>query len=176
MRQILFLAVAVVVGGTYAARFADQRLMHAPPPAVARVQPATPAPVTVPEQLSYGRTLTLTADRQGHFEVRARIDGRHIHFLVDTGASLVVLRASAAAKLGIYPVPDDYTAVVSTANGRIKAAPIKLDSIEIGDIAVDDVPALVLTDAALSRNLLGVSFLAKLRRYAVADGRMILEQ
>ncbi len=66
--------------------------------------------------------------------------------------------------------------MVSTANGKIKAAPIKLERIEIGDITVFDVPALVLPDEALSQNLLGVAFLSRLRRYEVADGRLVIEQ
>ena len=52
----------------------------------------------------------------------------------------------------------------------------KLERIEIGDISVYDVPALVLPDEALSQNLLGIAFLSKLRRYEVADGRLVLEQ
>jgi len=171
MRQFLVLAAVVLAGGSYAARFADRALVH-PPPRAAAVRPAQPAH----EDVSYGRTLTLDADRQGHFKVAARIDGRHIDFIVDTGASLVVLRASDAAEVGIRPVPNDYTATVSTANGKIKAARASLDRIEIGDITVYDVPALVLPDEALSQNLLGVSFLARLRRYEYANGRLVLEQ
>ena len=59
-------------------------------------------------------------------------------------------------------MPRDYTATVSTANGKIKAAPAKLERIEVGDITVYDVPALVLPDEALWQNLLGVSFLSRL--------------
>ena len=70
----------------------------------------------------------------------------------------------------------DYTARVSTANGKIKAAPAKLAQLEIGDITVYDVPALVLPDEVLPQNLLGVSFLSRLKRYEVANGRMVLEQ
>jgi aspartyl protease family protein len=99
-----------------------------------------------------------------------------IEFLVDTGASLVVLRETDAAMIGIRPMRGDYTARVSTANGKAKAAPVKLERVEIGDITVFDVPALVMPDEALSQNLLGVAFLSKLRRYEVADGRMVLEQ
>ncbi len=70
----------------------------------------------------------------------------------------------------------NYTATVSTANGKLKAAPAKLARIEIGDITVFDVPALVLPDEALAQNLLGVSFLSRLKRYEYANGRMVLEQ
>ena len=100
--------------------------------------------------------MELTSGRDGHFRVDARVDGRHIGFMVDTGASLVILRETDAANIGLHPMPRDYTAIVSTANGRIKAAPAKLDRIEVGDITVFDVPALVLPDEALSKNLLGV--------------------
>ena len=109
-----------------------------------------------------GRSLMLDSDRQGHFKVEARIDGRNIDFMVDTGVSLVIMRESDAAQVGIRPLPRDYSATVSTANGKIKAAPAKLGRIEVGGITVYDVPALVLPDEALGQNLLGVSFLSRL--------------
>ena len=52
----------------------------------------------------------------------------------------------------------------------------KLDRIEIGGITVYDVQALVLPDDALGVNLLGVSFLSRLKRYEYANGRLVLEQ
>ena len=130
-----------------------------------------------PQQISAGQhKMELASGRDGHFHADARVNGRRIDFMVDTGASLVILRETDAANVGLRPMPRDYTAAVATANGRIKAAPAKLERIEIGDITVFDVPALVLPDEALSQNLLGVSFLSRLRRYQYADGRMLLEQ
>ena len=173
MRHMLIFAAAMLAVGVYGARYADHAVSRQHPRAAA-VQPVTQ---TSAETDSYGdRSMTLDADRQGHFKAEARIDGRSLDFMVDTGASLVTLRESDAASIGIHPMPADYTATVSTANGSIKAAPAKLDRIELGDITVFDVPALVLPDEALSQNLLGVSFLAKLRRYEYANGRMVLEQ
>lgn len=171
MRQILILAAAVLLVGGYVARFADQAVVH-PAAQAAAVRPAyEPRPPT-----TSGRSLMLDSDRQGHFKVEARIDGRHIDFMVDTGASLVIMRESDAAQVGIRPLPRDYSATVSTANGKIKAAPAKLGRIEVGGITVYDVPALVLPDEALGQNLLGVSFLSRLKRYEYANGRMVLEQ
>src|SRR5665647_3093897 len=161
MRNILIFAAAVLMIGGYLARFADQTMMQ---PAYEPRQPT-----------SSGRSLMLDADRQGHFKVEARIDGRHIDFMVDTGASLVVMRESDAAQAGIRPRPSDYTATVSTANGKVKAAPAKLERIEVGGITVYDVPALVLPDEVLGQNLLGVSFLSRLKRYEYAIGRLGLE-
>ena len=170
MRQILIFAAAVLLAGGYFARYADNAVVH--PTAHAAVEPSYE-----PRQpATSGRSLTLDSDRQGHFKTEARIDGRYIDFLVDTGASLVIMRESDAAQVGIRPLPRDYTATVSTANGKIKAAPAKLDRIEVGGITVYDVPALVLPDDVLGQNLLGVSFLSRLKRYEYANGRMVLEQ
>jgi aspartyl protease family protein len=170
MRQFLILAAALLLVGGYVARYADRAVVH--PTALVAAQPAE-----APRQESAGQhKMVLTGDSRGHFQVDARVDGRAIAFIVDTGASLVILRESDAAKLQVFPKPGDYTATVSTANGRIKAAPATLDRIEIGDITVFDVPALVLPDEALGQNLLGVTFLSRLRRYEYADGRMVLEQ
>jgi aspartyl protease family protein len=174
MRHILIFAVAVLIIGGYGARYAD-RAANEQPARAAAVQPVAAAARSAPDSYG-GRSMTLDSDRAGHFKAEARIDGSNIDFMVDTGASMVVLRESAAASIGIRPMPADYTATVSTANGSIKAAPTKLDRIEIGDITVFDVAALVLPDEALSQNLLGVSFLSKLRRYEYANGRMVLEQ
>ena len=73
-------------------------------------------------------------------------------------------------------MPNQYTAVVSTANGTIKAARARLDRVEVGGLVVRDVDAMVLPDEALSENLLGLSFLSKLRRFEYANGTMVLEQ
>ena len=59
-----------------------------------------------PESNPGSRTVTLQNDGRGHFQVEARVDGRWIDFLVDTGASLIALRESSAAKLGILARPD----------------------------------------------------------------------
>ncbi len=171
MRQILVLAVAVLIVGGYFARYADQTMVH-PAAHVAAVEPAYE-----PRQpTTSGRSLIIDSDRQGHFKTEARIDGRFIDFLVDTGASLVILRETDAARVGIHPMPRDYTATVSTANGKLKAAPTQLTRVELAGITVYDVAALVLPDEALGQNLLGVSFLSRLKRYEYANGRLVLEQ
>lgn len=172
MRHVMLFAAAVLLAGGYAARFADHAVVATPQ--AAAVQPV--AQSGGPEPISSGHSMILDSDRRGHFKVDARVDGRRLDFMVDTGASLVILRESDAAYLGIRPMPVDYKATVSTANGKIKAAPARLSRVEVGSITVFDVPALVLPDEALSQNLLGVSFLSKLRRYEYANGRMVLEQ
>src|SRR5258708_34493111 len=172
MRPLLFFAAALVLIGGYVARYADNAIEHRADAQAAVVQPS----FEPREPSSSGRSLMLEADRQGHFEVEARVEGRFIDFIVDTGASLVVLRESAAAQAGIRPQLRDYTATAVTANGKIKAAPARIERIEVGGITVYDVPAIVLPDEALAKNLLGVSFLSRLKRYEYANGRLVLER
>lgn len=172
MRQLLIFAAALLMVGEFAARFADQAFETHPDSQASVVQP-TDEPR---EQATSGRSVMLDADRQGHFQVEGRVDGSYLDFVVDTGASLVVLRESAAAQAGIRPQPRDYTATAVTANGKISAARATIDRIEVGGITVYDVPAMVLPDEALAKNLLGVSFLSRLKRYEYADGRLVLEQ
>jgi aspartyl protease family protein len=174
MRQLIFLAALFLIGGAYMARYADQTVPVAATPTAKAdaLQPVDPAP-----QVSVGQhRMRLSSGHDGHFRVEARVSGRFIDFMVDTGATLVALRETDAAMVGIRPAPSDYTATVATANGKIKAALTRLSRVEVGDITVFDVPAVVLPDEALSQNLLGVAFLSKLRRYEFADGRLILEQ
>ena len=65
---------------------------------------------------------------------------------------------------------------MKTANGTVRAARTQLNRVEIDDVIVRNVAALVMPDEALSENLLGLSFLSKLRRFEYANGKLVLEQ
>ena len=97
-------------------------------------------------------------------------------FMIDTGASVVALNETSAARFGLRPSRGDYNATVTTANGTVKAARTRLAMVEIGGLIVRDVEAMVLPDQALSENLLGLSFLSKLKRFEYANGQLVLEQ
>jgi aspartyl protease family protein len=123
----------------------------------------------------HGRMVRLNSDGRGHFKVDARVDGRAVDFLVDTGASAVVLRESAAARLGIFVRPSQYTGRTQTANGVARYAPVKLNRVEVEGIVVRDVDAAVMSDDALQVNLLGMTFLSRVR-FTYDRGRLVLEQ
>jgi aspartyl protease family protein len=63
---------------------------------------------------------------------------------------------------------------VSTANGRALAAPVTLDRLSVGPIAMRRVPALVAREGLLDGNLLGQTFLEKLESYEVRGNRLVL--
>jgi aspartyl protease family protein len=173
MRNIL-IAAAIMAGlGTFMAQMAEKITL---PKASATVAPkVASAPIETPAPASY-RTITIPHDARGHFATEARIDGQRIAFMVDTGASVVALNESSAARFGLRPIPSQYTATVTTANGTLKAAPARIAMIDVGGLVVRDVDAMVLPDEALSENLLGLSFLSRLKRFEYADGQMVLQQ
>jgi aspartyl protease family protein len=85
--------------------------------------------------------------------------------IVDTGASTIVLRPEDAKKAGIDLDKLSYDVTVMTANGRTKAARVKLKSVAVGPLDRQDVDALVAKKGALFESLLGMTFLSRLRSY-----------
>ena len=168
MRSVMVFAVLALVAAGMAPRYFG----HVDSGTVAVAKMATPEPNTSAASSS---SMTIARGDNGHFSVEGTVDGRRMDFLVDTGASVIALREGDAARLGIHPAEREYTARVSTANGMVLAAPIELNRVEIGALTVYNVAGLVLPDDALSQNLLGMSFLSRVR-WEHRDGRLVLEQ
>jgi aspartyl protease family protein len=101
---------------------------------------------------------TLAADSRGHFIASGQINGQSVHFLVDTGASMISMNASEAKRLGVNYLKGQ-RGYASTANGPATVYKVRLDSVRVGDISVTDVDALVHDGNALPLVLLGMSFL-----------------
>jgi|SRR5882672_3199285 len=173
MKQIIaFAFFAMLIAGIL-----PRVMAHVGQDPVAASKPATRAePAQKPPTQSGYRTVTVESGRGGHFQVEGSVDGRRLDFMVDTGATVVALRERDANKLGIFPRPTEYTSRVSTANGVIAVAPVRLSSLEINGIRVYDVAAVVIPDQSLSGNLLGMSFLSRVRRFEMANGRLVMEQ
>ena len=175
MRNILMFAAVMAVIGTFMAQVADKMTATASGPALAAAASQRAAPAETVGQAGL-RSLSIPRDARGHFLTEGRIDGQRIGFMVDTGASVVALNETSAARFGLRPSRGEFNATVTTANGTIKAARSRLARVEVGGIVVRDVDAMVLPDEALSENLLGLSFLSKLKRFEYAKGQMVLEQ
>jgi aspartyl protease family protein len=175
MRNIMIFAALLVGAGVYMAQTADKMTAATPARATTASNMAASARVQEPAQTGI-RSLSIPRDARGHFQTEGRIDGQRIAFMVDTGASVIALNESSAARFGLRPSRGDYNATVSTANGTIKAARTRIAMVELGGLIVRDVEAMVLPDEALSENLLGLSFLSKLKRFEYAGGKLVLEQ
>ena len=122
-----------------------------------------------------GSRVVVSADLRGHFVVHPTLDGKRVRMLVDTGASFVALSHEDARLAGISVSARDYTRPISTANGIVAAASVRLADVKVGDIAVRGVEALVLPPGKLGTSLLGMSFLKRLGGFEIAQGRLILK-
>jgi aspartyl protease family protein len=139
------------------------------------VKPAAAAAVPNAPVQSGARVVSIGRDHRGHFQAHGKVDGRQVSFMVDTGASVIALTEREADRLGIRPMRGAYTASVSTANGIVRAAPVMLNSVDIGGLVVRDVRALVVPGGSLNENLLGLSYLTRLKRFEYSNNRLMLE-
>ncbi|MBA4782013.1 MAG: TIGR02281 family clan AA aspartic protease [Rhizobiales bacterium] len=122
-----------------------------------------------------GRAVRLKAGVNGHFYLDASVNGAHIPFLVDTGASMVALSYESAERAGVRLRKSDFIHSANTANGVVEMAVVTLDTVRYKNILVRDVRAAVLPKGALGgANLLGNSFLARLQEYKVRDNTLIM--
>lgn len=119
------------------------------------------------------RSLEVRRAADGHFYVRAEVNGASIRFLVDTGASTTVLDPADAARVGIDPAGLAFTQRFRTANGVVRAAPVRLDRVVIGPVTLGDVRASV-NEVPLGSSLLGQSTLDRFRGWKVEAGRLTL--
>jgi aspartyl protease family protein len=171
MRDIAITAAIMDGLGVFMAQMADRTT-----PASASTNAVQQTFAEAPPVRTGGRSLSIRRDAHGHFATEACINGQRIGFMVDTGASVVALNESSAARFGSRPSRGQYTATVTTANGKVKAARARIAMLDVGGLIVRDVDAMVLPDEALSENLLGLSFLSKLKRFEYSNGQMMLEQ
>ena len=117
--------------------------------------------------------LRVRAHSDGHFYVKALADGREIRFLVDTGASVVALSPADADSLGLDRTRLNYSRRLHTAGGMVRAAPVLIRTLELGDIRLSNVRALV-NEEPMPFSLLGVNALERLAGYEVRDGTLTL--
>ncbi len=120
-------------------------------------------------------TVTIYAGQSGHFSVNALVNGATVQFLLDTGATEVVLTPQDAKNAGIDTSNLTYSSVVQTANGNTTTASVTLDQVQVGSIVLQNVEASV-SQGNLDTSLLGMSFLTRLGSYNVSEGTLTMSQ
>ena len=118
----------------------------------------------------------VAADSRGHFATDLTINGRPMTALVDTGASAMTLTYDAGRELGLVRPADRYDVRIQTGNGTTHAKRVVLNNVRVGGISLANVEALIAQEGALGVNLLGMTFLSKLRTFEIRNGRLVLEQ
>lgn len=126
-----------------------------------------------PRQSAEEGRLVLPRAADGHYYLTAEVNGAPLRFMIDTGATGIVLAAADAARAGIDPATLDYRRRAVTANGRVRIAPVRLDRLSIGPILDRDVEAAV-SEGMMPASLLGMGYLSRFRSVEIRRGRMIL--
>ncbi len=124
-------------------------------------------------QSSDGFEIVRGADQ--HFHLTLKVNGQNIRFVVDTGASDIVLTQDDAATVGIDVDDLAYLGRASTANGTVATASVVLDKIVLGDLEDRDVRASV-NGGEMFGSLLGMSYLNRFSEISIRGDRLILRR
>lgn len=120
-----------------------------------------------------GGELVFRRGPDGHFYISAVANGQPVMFLVDTGASEIVLSPQDAERLRIDLSALNYNRRYQTANGTVMGASVRLDTLSVGPIRMRNVEVSI-NGADMSESLLGMTFLDRLSSYEVRGDTLIL--
>ncbi len=128
----------------------------------------------LPQNIDSSST-AITKSADGQFWTEARVNSSSIRFLIDTGASVVALTEEDAMKAGLDMRKLRYVTPINTAAGQIKAAPVTLKLVSVGNVSARNVRAVVIRKG-LSHSLLGMSYLGQLQTVQASKTQLILRQ
>lgn len=152
-------------------------LMLAVPAAMRHVPVAGSASATVSAVAAgYGdgwNSIAVPSDASGQFLVAGVVNGVEVTFLVDSGASEIVLSPNDARRAGYRAGQVRFTRTATTANGTVRLAPVTLRELRIGQLSRRGLDAVV-NEAPMPVSLLGMSFLHGLEGWEAKDGRLML--
>lgn len=177
----MFKEAALVGAGVLAATGALLWMTPSPTPQAAAAVTAplrgsaaaeAPPPQVETSQEAAATSASVRKAADGHFWAEASANGRHVRFLVDTGATTVALTAADAGRLGLDVAELTYDIPVRTASGETRAAAVKLDYVSVAGARVDQVEAVVVKDG-LSSSLLGMSYLGRLSKFEATQSALI---
>ena len=121
------------------------------------------------------RTIALRRADDGHFYARVRVNGTEIRFMVDTGATNLVLSQQDARRAGFSLDSLSFVLPTNTANGRIYGAGVVLERVELGGFVDTDVRAMV-NGGRMNNSLLGMTYLDRFRSFSVEGDRLLLSR
>ena len=111
----------------------------------------------------------------GHYYVSLDLNGVPTRFVVDTGATGMVLSRNDAERAGLTPDQLIFRGQANTANGMVRTAPVRLESVALGPFTDRNVRAYV-NEGEMRTSLLGMSYLQRFDRLEISNGQLILER
>jgi aspartyl protease family protein len=109
----------------------------------------------------------------GHFHVTAEVNGKPVRFIVDTGATDVVLTEADAKRVGINPDTLAFSGSASTANGRVTTAPAYVDELRLGPVK-DSRFRVYVNGGQMEESLLGMSYLSLFSKVEMTGDTLVL--
>lgn len=109
----------------------------------------------------------------GHFYLTLRLNDTPVGFVVDTGATQVVLTMKDAARVGIDPAELDFVGTAMTANGAVRTAPAFVSEMVLGDVTMRDVKVYV-NEGQMDTSLLGMTYLSRYERIEMTPDTLVL--
>lgn len=119
--------------------------------------------------------ITVPRGVDGHYYLQLLINDTPVEFLVDTGASQIVLTKDDAERIGVDLNSLNFFGRALTANGEVRTAPTELDSVVLGPFHDRNLNAWV-NEGDLDQSLLGMGFLNRFSSFTFQDGQMILRR
>ena len=120
-----------------------------------------------------GDQIIVPRARDGHYYLTLSINDAPIRFVVDTGATEMVLTQADAARVGLDPKALNYLGRARTANGEVRTAYVRLDEVVLGGVRDENVGAVV-NEGEMDGSLLGMGYLQRWGRIEIAGGELIL--
>lgn len=132
---------------------------------------------TAPSQAVIGDGARIEVPRaaDGHYHLVVGVNGTPVEFLVDTGATSVVLSDRDARRAGIDVDNLAFTGIANTANGTVRTAEVWVDELSLGGVSVRSFPVSV-NGGEMDFSLLGMAYLDTFERIEISGGRLVLER
>ena len=131
----------------------------------------------MPQQAVFAEEGRITIPRSpdGHYRLTLDVNGAPVRFIVDTGATDLVLSRDDAARVGLDTTELAFVGAARTANGMVSTARVRLDEVRLGPIADRSVPAVV-NGGEMDGSLLGMSYLDRFAEVRISDGELVLQR
>ena len=143
--------------------------------AVIGILPEIQNTVTPRQSVVDGTTIVLPRSRDGHYYLTLNINNVPVQFVVDTGATQVVLTQKDAKRIGLNPLTLSYLGIANTANGTVRTAAVLLETVSLGTMKDTRVRAVV-NDGQMNGSLLGMTYLNRFDSITIKNGELILSR
>lgn len=121
------------------------------------------------------QSIVLPRQADGHYYLTLNINDVPVDFVVDTGASQVVLTQQDAGRIGLDPTALTYLGRANTANGEVRTAAVRLDRVTLGEVTDANVRAVV-NGGMMEGSLLGMTYLSRFDSITISNGELILRR